>query len=383
MSASTMPPNTGQRDPYEVLGVERNASPEDLRKVFQKLARKWHPDVNPGNKEEAEAQFKEIAQAYEILSDPEKRRAYDQFGFAGVGASAGSGPDFGGFDFSQGFGGFEDLFSAFFGGAGRGGGRRGGPQPGSDLQVVVGLTLQEVMEGTQKEIRYGREIGCDTCHGSGAKPGTSPESCRDCGGSGQVSFSRGGILRISQPCPRCQGRGVTITDPCGSCRGRGVITKDETLTVRIPPGVSTNTQIRIDGRGEAGQMGGPPGDLYVITRVQDHPLFQRRGDNLYVEVPLSYTEAALGAKIEVPAIKEADGVTRLTIPPGTQTGNQFRIRGYGVPHLNGRGAGDQYVVVVVQTPRNLSSREKQLLKELGEASGEKPREALLKTARKK
>jgi molecular chaperone DnaJ len=379
-----MPPPTGQKDPYEVLGLDRSATGEDVRKAFQKLARKWHPDVNPGNKEEAEQQFKEIAGAYEILSDPEKRRAFDQFGHAGVGAGAG-GPDFGGFDFSQGFGGggLEDLFSAFFGGAAGRGGRRGGPQPGADLQTVVNLSLSDVMEGTQKDIRYSRDVTCDTCKGSGAKAGTSPTSCTECQGTGQVTFSKGGILRISQPCPKCQGRGTLITDPCVTCKGRGVTAKEETITVKIPPGVSTNTQIRLDGRGEAGSMGGPAGDLYVITRVQEHAVFQRRGDNLYVEVPISFTEAALGAKIEVPAIKEAGGSTKLTIPPGTQTNTQFRVRGYGVPHLNGRGTGDQYVIVQVHTPRNLSSREKTLLKDLGDASGEKPREQLLKVAKGK
>lgn len=370
--------STAQRDPYEVLGVDRAASPDDIRKAFQKLARKWHPDVNPGNREEAEKQFKEIAQAYEILGDPEKRRAFDQYGFAGVSAGAG-GPDFGGFDFSQGFsGGIEDLFNAFFGGMG-GRGRQGGPQPGNDLQLVVTLTLEEVMEGTTKEVRYTRESACGTCHGTGAKPGTSPTTCTECNGAGQVTYSRGGILRISQPCPRCHGRGQVVTDPCDTCRGRGTVQREESLQVRIPPGVSNNTQIRHNGKGEAGLNGGPPGDLYIITRVLEHPHFERRGDNLYVEVPITFTEAALGARIEVPTLRGGERTTHIKIPPATQTGTQFRIRGYGVPHLNGRGIGDQFVIAQVHTPKNLSTREKQLLKDLGDAGSEHPREKLLKS----
>ncbi|MEO7994738.1 MAG: molecular chaperone DnaJ, partial [bacterium] len=326
--------------------------------------------------------FKEIAQAYEILSDPEKRGAYDQYGFAGVGAGAQGGPGFGGFDFSGGGGNFEDLFSAFFGGfGGRGTRQRGGPQPGSDLQVVVALTLEEVMEGVTRDLHYSRETTCTVCNGNGAKAGTTPQTCTECGGSGQVQFQRGGFLRISQPCPRCHGRGQTVTDPCATCQGSGKQQKDETISVRIPPGVSNNTQIRLDARGEAGLFGGPPGDLYVITRVSEHQLFERRGDNLYVEVPVTFSEAALGARIEVPTLKGTERTTHIKIPPATQTGTQFRLREYGLPHLNGRGKGDQFVVTTIATPKNLSSREKQLLKDLGDAGTEHPREKLLKTVK--
>lgn len=377
-----MPPT--QRDPYEVLGVERSATAEELRKAFQKLARKHHPDVNPGNKEESETAFKEIAQAYEILSDPDKRSAYDQFGFAGVSAAgAGGGPGMGGFDFGGGnFGSLDDIFSAFFGGMGRGG-RRGGPQPGNDMQVVIPLTLEEVMEGTSKDVHYSRQIACATCSGSGAAPGSTPITCTECKGAGQVTYSRGGFLRVSQECPKCHGRGTIVQDPCPTCAGRGTQTREETVQVRIPPGVNTNTQIRLDGRGEAGAGGGPAGDLYVLTRVLDHRVFERRGDNLYVELPITFTEAALGARIEVPTLKSEEKSTHIKIPPGTQTSTQFRLRGYGVPHLNGRGHGDQYVITTVNTPKNLSTREKQLLKELGEAGGDNPREKLLKTAKAK
>ena len=380
MAETTMPPT--QRDPYEVLGVERTATPDEIRKAFQKLARKHHPDVNPGNKDEAERQFKEIAQAYEILSDPDKRSAYDQMGFAGIGAGAPGGP--GGFDFSQGFqgGNFEDLFSAFFGGMGGRQRGRGGAQPGSDLQVVVNLTLDDVMEGATRDVRYAREMTCDTCKGSGAKEGTKPTTCPECNGSGQVSFQRGGFLRISQPCPRCYGRGQIVTDPCPTCHGRGKEQKEETITVRIPAGVSNNTQIRLDGKGEAGEFGGPAGDLYVVTRVMDHQLFERRGDNIYVEVPVTFSEAALGARIEVPTLKGPDHTTHIKIPPATQTGTQFRLREFGIPHLNGRGKGDQFVIATVHTPKNLSSREKQLLKDLGDAGSDHPREKLLKMAKK-
>jgi molecular chaperone DnaJ len=356
-----------KRDLYEVLGVGKDASQDEIKKAYRKLARQYHPDVNPSP--DAKAKFSEISNAYEILSDPEKRAQYDRFGFAAFeGIGAPGGPGTGGFDFegfgTEGFGGFgniEDIFDMFTGGFGGARARRTGPARGRDLQYPVDLTLEEVVSGVDKTIRVQRDAPCDRCHGSGGEPGTQPITCNRCGGSGQIKQQRG-FLTMYMPCEKCQGRGTVNQTPCNACNGRGTQLKTETLTVSIPPGVDTNMRLMAaQGMGEAGIYGGPSGDLYVVIRVLTHPIFDRKGDNLYCEVPVSFYEAALGAKIRVPTI---NGSAMMNIPPGSQSGQLFRLRGKGVPKLRGVGSGDQIVQVKLVTPSNISRKAKDLIREL-------------------
>ncbi len=346
-----------KRDFYEVLGVERGASEADLKKAYRRLAMKYHPDRNPGDKE-AEDKFKEANEAYEVLSDASKRAAYDQYGHAGVDPNmgGGAGAGFGGASFSDIFG---DVFSDFFGGGGARGGSRGGAQRGADLRYTLDLDLEEAVRGTTVTIRVPTLVGCKTCNGSGAKPGTTPVTCTTCGGIGQVRMQQG-FFSVQQTCPRCHGTGKMISDPCGSCHGQGRVEEQKTLSVKVPAGVDTGDRIRFTGEGEAGSMGGPAGDLYVVVNVREHPIFQRDGKHLYCEVPISFADAALGGELEVPTL---DGRVKLKIPESTQTGKLFRLRGKGVAPVRGGGAGDLMCKVVVETPVNLDKRQRELLEE--------------------
>lgn len=344
-----------KRDYYEVLGVERGSSDADLKKAYRRLAMKHHPDRNPGDKA-SEDMFKEANEAYEVLSDSSKRAAYDQYGHAGVDPSmGGGGAGFGGANFSDIFG---DVFSDFFGGGGRGG-SRGGAQRGSDLRYTLELNLEEAVRGTTVSIRVPTLVNCKPCDGSGAKKGSAPVTCPTCGGIGQVRMQQG-FFSVQQTCPRCHGQGKIISDPCESCRGEGRVEEYKTLSVKVPAGVDTGDRIRLSGEGEAGTQGGPTGDLYVVISVREHDIFQRDGKHLYCEVPISFTEAALGGELEVPTL---DGRVKLKIPEGTQTGKQFRLRGKGVAPVRGGGAGDLMCRVAVETPVNLSRRQRELLEE--------------------
>ncbi|MFZ3206991.1 MAG: molecular chaperone DnaJ [Pseudomonas sp.] len=346
-----------KRDYYEVLGVERGASEAELKKAYRRLAMKHHPDRNPDDKA-SEDMFKDANEAYEVLSDAGKRAAYDQYGHAGVDPSMGGagGAGFGGANFSDIFG---DVFSDFFGGAGGRGGQRGGAQRGSDLRYTLELDLEEAVRGTTVNIRVPTLVNCKVCEGSGAKKGTSPVTCTTCGGIGQVRMQQG-FFSVQQTCPRCHGSGKMITDPCGSCHGHGRVEEHKTLSVKVPPGVDTGDRIRLSGEGEAGAMGGPAGDLYVVVNVREHSIFQRDGKHLYCEVPISFADAALGGELEVPTL---DGRVKLKIPEGTQTGKLFRLRGKGVAPVRGGGAGDLMCRVAVETPVSLDRRQRELLEE--------------------
>lgn len=358
-----------KRDYYEVLGVERDASEQAIKKAYRRLAMKYHPDRNPDD-DDAEAKFKEASEAAEVLLDSEKRQAYDQFGHSAVDGSGAGG--FGGF---SGAGGsfssiFEDVFGDIFGGAG-GGGRRGGPSRGADLRYVLTLDLEEAVRGCNPKIKVPTLVECMECLGSGAEKGTTPTDCIQCGGMGQIS-ARQGIFSIQQTCPRCRGQGKIITDPCKSCNGQGRVQEQKTLSVKVPPGVDTGDRIRLAGQGEAGSMGGPSGDLYVQVEVRDHDIFTRHGEHLYCDVPVSFVDAALGGELEVPTL---DGRVNLKIPAETQTGKQFRLRGKGVnvTQVRGGGTGDLYCRVIVETPVNLTNKQKDLLREFASQTNEKQR----------
>ncbi|HCG78515.1 MULTISPECIES: molecular chaperone DnaJ [Thalassolituus] len=353
-----------KRDYYEVLGVSRDVDAKELKKAYRKLAMKYHPDRNPDDKD-ADAKFKEATEAYEILGDQQKRAAYDQYGHAGVDPNAGGGGfGGGGANFSDIFG---DVFGDIFGGGGGRGGR-GGPQRGSDLRYTMELSLEEAVRGIEKKIRVPTLTSCETCDGSGAKPGTSPKTCGTCGGAGQVRMQQG-FFSVQQTCPTCRGQGTMIEDPCNSCHGRGVKEETKTLSVKIPPGVDTGDRIRLSGEGEAGAMGGPAGDLYVQVSVKEHELFHRDGRNLYCDVPISIVDAALGGELEVPTL---DGRVKLKIPAETQSGKLFRLRGKGVTPVRGGTAGDLLCRVQVETPVNLNSEQKDLLMKFQESlTGEK------------
>jgi len=345
-----------KRDYYEVLGVAKDVSERDLKKAFRRMAMKYHPDKNPDDAE-AESQFKEVNEAYEILSDAEKRQAYDRFGHAGVDPSQGGGGfGGGGANFSDIFG---DVFGDIFGGAQGGGGGRTRAHRGADLRYPLELDLEEAVRGISKEIKIRTQVNCKTCDGSGAKPGSTPETCGTCKGAGQVRMSQG-FFSIQQTCPTCHGNGQIIKDPCGDCHGQGVTQETKTLSVKIPAGVDTGDRIRLAGEGEAGTHGGPAGDLYVQVEVREHPIFQRDGRHLYCDVPISFTDAALGGELEVPTL---DGRVKLKIPAETQTGKLFRLRGKGVTSVRGGGPGDLMCRVVVETPVKLTKRQKELLEE--------------------
>ena len=347
-----------KRDYYEVLGVAKNATEAEIKKAFKRLAMKYHPDRNPDDKT-AEEKFKEAKEAYEILSDAQKRAAYDQFGHAGVDPSAGGGAGgyggFGGGSFSDIFG---DVFGDIFGG---GGGARGGSRVfrGADLRYNLELSLEEAVAGTTVKIRVPTLVTCGECGGSGAKKGSTPQTCSTCHGHGQVRMQQG-FFSVQQTCPRCHGTGKIISDPCNTCHGHGRVQEQKTLSVKVPAGVDEGDRIRLAGEGEAGENGGPPGDLYVQIHVRQHPIFSREESNLYCEVPISFVTASLGGELDVPTL---GGRVKLKIPAETQSGKLFRLRGKGVKSVRGGDVGDLICRVVVETPVNLTGKQKELLRE--------------------
>jgi molecular chaperone DnaJ len=348
-----------KRDFYEILGVAKTASEEDIKKAYRKLAMKYHPDRNPDNKE-AEEKFKEVKEAYEMLTNPEKREAYDRYGHAGVDPNMGAG-GFGGF--GGGAGGFGDAFGDIFGdifGGGRAG-RSSGPQVyrGADLRYNLEITLEQAAHGFDTTIRVPSWDKCDTCHGSGAKPGTSPVTCSTCHGHGQVRMQQG-FFSIQQTCPKCHGSGKVIPEPCAACGGAGRIKRNKTLEVKIPAGIDDGMRIRSTGNGEPGTNGGPPGDLYVEIHIKPHQVFQREGDDLHCTMPISFTKAALGGEIEVPTLS---GKVSFTVPEGTQTGKTFRLKGKGIKGVRSGYTGDLFCHVVVETPVKLTEKQKDILRE--------------------
>jgi molecular chaperone DnaJ len=354
-----------KRDYYEVLGVNKDANEEDIKKAYRKLAMKYHPDRNPDSKD-SEEKFKEAKEAYEMLTDAEKRRAYDAYGHAGVNPQMGGmGPGEAGFSggFAEAFG---DIFSDIFGGGqGRG---RSSVFRGADLRYNLEISLEQAARGTETKIRIPTMETCETCKGSGAKPGTQPKTCETCHGSGNVRLSQG-FFSIQQTCPTCHGTGKMVTDPCATCRGAGRVKKHKTLAVKIPAGVDEGDRIRLSGEGEAGVNGGPSGDLYVVIHLRAHGVFQRDGDDLHCEMPISFTQAALGGEIDIPTL---DGSAKIKVPAETQTGQVFRLRGKGIKGVRSSYPGDLLCQVVVETPVRLTDRHKELLKELEELNRKDP-----------
>ena len=358
-----------KRDYYEVLGVDKSASEDEIKRAYKKMARKYHPDLNPDNKE-AEEKFKEVNEAYEVLSDSDKKARYDQFGFAGVdpnyGAGAGGGAyGAGGFDFG-------DIFGSFFGGGFGSAQRRNpnAPQRGESIRLSVTISFEEAAFGCEKEVSVDRYETCAVCHGSGCADGTSPEVCPDCHGSGQVQVRRQtpmGVFATTSPCGRCGGKGRIIKTPCTACRGSGLERKRRTIQAKIPAGIDNGQTISIRGQGHAGKNGGPSGDLLITITVRPHELFRREGTSVLCEAPITFAQAVLGAELEIPTI---DGKVKYDLPEGTQSGTTFRLKGKGIPELNGRGRGDQYVTVYIETPRNLNREQKEALKKFAESVGD-------------
>jgi len=341
-------------DYYEVLGVARTASEQEVKSAYRKQALKYHPDRNPGDRQ-AEERFKEAAEAYSVLGDPEKRQRYDAFGHAGVGGAGFPDPTI--------FADFGDILGDFFGlGDMFGGRRRGGPRRGSDLRYNLELSFEEAAFGTETHIKIPREEHCKACGGNGCAPGTQPTACATCRGAGQVTYQQG-FFSVARTCNRCRGTGTTIASPCPECRGAGRVASERRLQIKIPPGVDTGSQLRIAGEGELGGAGGPAGDLYVVVSAQEHAFFKRDGTNVYCEVPINLAQAALGTVIEVPT--PDGGNARVTVPEGTQFGTTFRVRGQGIPHLGAKGRGDLHVAVRVLVPGKLTGEQRKLLEQLG------------------
>jgi len=369
-----------KRDYYEVLGVSKSATEDELKKAYRKLAKQYHPDANPDNKEEAEKKFKEVNEAYEVLSDPQKRKMYDQFGHSGPNGYSSDFSGFSGFDGFSGFSGFGndgfdvdlgDIFSSFFGGgASRSSSRRNGPQRGNDLRVQVDITFKEAAFGVRKQVKVVRKEQCPTCNGSGAKPGTQPETCRACGGSGQVKTVRNTILGSMQsvrPCENCAGQGKVISNPCIDCKGTGFVRKTRTVTFNIPAGIDNGMVIPIKGEGEPGLRGGPSGDLYIQVAVAQDPIFSRKGDNLFENVHISFAKATFGGSVIVPTL---EGTEEYDLPSGTQGGTTFTLRNKGMKNVNGKGVGHLYFTVIVDIPKKLTNEQRELIKKLAEISGE-------------
>ena len=354
-----------KRDYYEILGVEKSASKDEIKKAYRKLSKKYHPDIN--KEEGSDEKFKEVAEAYEVLSDENKRSQYDRFGHEGMKSQFGGGG--GGFQGSGGFGGFEDIFSSFFGG-----GRQAdpnAPRKGDDLQYTMTVDFEEAVFGVTKTITIKKEVTCDTCDGNGAKPGTSKSTCSMCSGVGRVAVEQNtpfGRIQTERTCPTCQGTGQEIKDPCNKCKGSGTVTKDVDIEVTVPEGVDNGQQIRVQGHGEPGVNGGPSGDLYIVFRVRPDSRFTRDGDDIHYELPITFAQAALGDEIKVPTISSE---VVLTIPAGTQTGRRFRLKEKGVKNVQGYGYGDQFITVKVVTPTKLSEEEIEIFRNLAEQGGEK------------
>jgi molecular chaperone DnaJ len=357
------------RNPYEVLGVTKNASDDEIKKAYRKLARESHPDRNPGD-DAAEERFKEVQSAYDLLSDPEKRQAYDTFGQAGARGFPGGGADTGGMRFEE----FDlsnlgDLLGGMFGGGRRAASRQ--PIRGNDLETRVRISFEDSLKGVQIRVPVEAEAVCSVCHGTGAEPGTAPITCPQCGGRGVVSDAQG-LFAFSQPCPRCRGNGTIIEKPCRNCRGSGRERTTKRYSVKIPSGAKTGTRVRLKGKGEAGHNAGPAGDLFVVVDVEPSPLFERRGSDLVLDVPVTYAEAALGASVEIPT---PEGPVALKVPSGTESGKLLRVKGRGAPHLKGNGRGDLLARVKVTVPKKLSKAEKEALEGYQKVSREQPREA--------
>ncbi|TDX51073.1 molecular chaperone DnaJ [Orenia marismortui] len=357
-----------KKDYYEILGVDKNADKKEIKRAYRKLSRKYHPDVS--KEENAEDKFKEITEAYEVLSDDDKRARYDQFGHAGVDQDGGFGGQggFGGFG-QGGFGGFDDIFDMFFGGGGSSR-RRNGPRKGSDLRINISISFEEAAFGVEKELTIPRTEDCDKCNGTGAKSSSDVETCAKCNGSGEIRFRQNtpfGQVMQTQTCDRCHGSGKFVKNPCSKCDGKGKVKKRRKVSVNIPAGVDDGMTLRVRGEGEAGVNGGPAGDLQVVVNVKTHKIFKRRGNDVLCEVPISFVQATLGDEIQVPTL---DGKVKFGIPEGTQPGTSFRLKDKGIPYLRGSGRGDQHIKVKVVIPKKLSDEQKDILKDFAEISGE-------------
>ena len=357
-----------KRDYYEVLGVNKGASDDEIKKAYRQAAKKYHPDLHPGDKE-AEEKFKEVNEAYEVLSDKEKKARYDQFGHAGVDPNYGAGGA--GSPFGQDID-FGDIFSSFFGGFG---GRRSAnpnaPRRGSDIETQLYISFEEAAKGCKKTVQYQAVSTCKDCNGTGAQKGTTPKTCTVCGGRGQVTINQRtpfGAVQTSRPCDACRGRGKIIETPCRTCNGRGQVRRKKTVEVNIPAGINDDQVLNVAGHGNSGTNGGPAGDLHVYIGIRPHPIFERRGDDVWCDLPITFTQAALGATVTVPTL---DGKASYDIHEGTQPGDVFKLKGKGIQHLGSKGRGDQYVKVVIEVPKNLNSKQKQLIREFDSAVSEK------------